>query len=52
MSASPPKRNSPPDISTIMKGNVNEDDAYQFQQIIRDRRCKLIFFKKIYQLKQ
>ena len=43
MTTSPLKRNSPPDLSTTMKGNGNEDDAQEFQQIIRDRRCKLMF---------
>jgi hypothetical protein len=46
MSASPIKRNSPPDLATTMKAGVNEDDAHQFQQIIRDRRGKVIFLNK------
>ncbi len=40
MSASPSQRSSSPDTASTMTGNVNEDDAQQFQQIIRDRRCK------------
>jgi hypothetical protein len=40
MSTSPAQRYSSPDIVTTMTGDVNEDDAQQFQQIIRDRKCK------------
>lgn len=43
MSASPIQRNSLPDVPTTMMENVNEDDAQQFQQIIRDRKCKLYY---------
>lgn len=41
MSTSPSKRNSSPDMANTAMENVNEDDAQQFQQIIRDRKCKL-----------
>jgi hypothetical protein len=50
MSTSPSQRSSSPDTASTMTGNVNEDDAQQFQQIIRDRRCKFsycLFLKKI-----
>ncbi|CAF4193179.1 unnamed protein product [Rotaria sp. Silwood2] len=38
MSTSPSQRNSSPDAATTLASNVNEDDAQQFQQIIRDRK--------------
>ncbi|CAF3539694.1 unnamed protein product [Rotaria sordida] len=38
MSTSPSQRNSSPEIATTMTSNINEDDAQQFQQIIRDRK--------------
>ncbi|CAM2708186.1 unnamed protein product [Rotaria socialis] len=38
MSISPSQRNSSPEIVNTMTGNSNEDDAQQFQQIIRDRK--------------
>jgi len=45
MSTSSSKRKSSPDIATAMTGDVNTDDAQQFQQIIRDRKGKFFFFK-------
>lgn len=41
MSNNPSQRNSSSDTGTAKAGVANEDDAQQFQQIIRDRRCKL-----------
>ncbi|CAM4829522.1 unnamed protein product, partial [Rotaria magnacalcarata] len=38
MSISPSQHNSSSEIVNTMTGNSNEDDAQQFQQIIRDRK--------------
>ena len=39
---SPSKRYSSSDIPLTTMSNVNDDDAQQFQQIIRDRRGKYL----------
>jgi hypothetical protein len=51
MSTSSSKRKSSPDIATAMTGDVNTDDAQQFQQIIRDRKGKFFVFK-VFQLRE
>ena len=40
MSNSPSERSSSPELASAMMGDEMTDDAQQFQQIIRDRRCK------------
>lgn len=42
MSISPPKRYSSSDVAQTRMSNIMDDDAQQFQQIIRDRRGKYL----------
>ena len=44
MSSSSSSRHSSPDTATPAMEESNADDAQQFQQIIRDRRCKCSTF--------
>jgi len=55
MSVSSSKRKSSSDVATTMTGDVNTDDAQQFQQIIRDRKGEffvLFIFLKVSQLRK
>lgn len=42
MSSSPPKRYSSSDVPQTTMSTIPDDDAQQFQQIIRDRRGKYL----------
>jgi hypothetical protein len=42
-----PQQNNSSDVAASTMENTNTDDAQQFQQIIRDRRCKCYRFWKI-----
>ena len=37
-----PRQSNSPDAAGSTKENTNADDSQQFQQIIRDRRCKYL----------
>ena len=50
MSTSPSGRKSPADEIAPTTADGNVDDAQQFQQIIRDRKCKFLIDELVFDI--